>query len=336
MRGKWLLLGGVAIFAAIAAGALTWWRGQQQTARASQKQDPAPASQTEPANLNEFAADGKILPVHVVAVKASLDGVIEELFAEVGSEVYEGQILARIRSGKLDAALEAATAEVEKIKTRVSNLEGSIIAARLETSRADADFERAKETFEKADKAYQRQQLLYREGATPRLTFEKAEKEFQQAKADAGALVDVAKAAAERVEALQKELDLAKKQLDDKDDELETAKNQVAAGEVAAPAEGVVTTRRGAPGETVNPTMTDFFQIAVKLTELQVALDPPPPVLERIKAGQPALLRIAEATEEIPGKVREVKGSQAFVEFVSPNPALIKPGLTAHVRVQLN
>lgn len=331
MKGKWLLLAGAVIFAAVAAGALVWWRGQAPQKPAA-KQDPA-AVAVAPAT-DEFAADGKILPVHVVPVKSPIEGVIEEVFADTGSEVYESQLLARVRSGKLDSSLETATAEAEKIKTKVTNLEGSIIAARLEASRADADYERAKETYDKADKNYQRQQMLFREGATPRLTFEKAEKDFEAAKADASSIVDVAKAAAERVEALQKDLDLAKKQLDDKNTELETAKAQVDAGEVHAPVDGVVMGRKGGPGEQTNP-LHDFFQIGVKLGELQIALEPPPPVLERCKPGQDAVIRVAEATEELPGKVREIKAGQVFVEFQSANPAVVKPGVIARVRVKL-
>ena len=332
MQGKWLLAGGVAIFAAVAAGAVAWFRAQQQPKPAAQP--PAAAQAAVPAG-DEFSGEGKIQAIHIVPVKAPVDGVVEELFAEIGAEVYEGQLLARIRNGKFDMALETATADAEKVKTRVNSLEGSIIAARLEASRAEAEAARVREALEKAERAFQRQQMLLREGATPRLTFEKAEKDFEQAKADAEAQLGAAKSAADRVESLQKDIDLIRRQLDEKNADLEDAQKQASAGEVHSPVDGVVIARKASAGESANPALEDFIQIAVKLNELQVALDPPPPVLAKVKVGQQAMVRVAESNEELPAKVREVKAGQVFVEFSSPNPAAIKPGLTALVRIKL-
>jgi hypothetical protein len=64
-------------------------------------------------------------------------------------------------------------------------------------------------------------------------------------------------------------------------------------------------------------------------------VEPPPPQLQRIHAGQRAAIHIAEVPDQpISGAVREVKGSQVVVEFISPTP-LIKPGLTAQVTIKL-
>jgi len=65
-----------------------------------------------------------------------------------------------------------------------------------------------------------------------------------------------------------------------------------------------------------------------------VVLDPDPTVLPRIKPGQIAGVRVAESSDEIPGFVREIKGTQVLVDFVAPE-ANIKPGLTAQVRIGL-
>ena len=48
------------------------------------------------------------------------------------------------------------------------------------------------------------------------------------------------------------------------------------------------------------------------------------------------MVRIAEATEELPGKVRDVKNGVVYIEFANPTPALIKPGLTAIARYRLD
>jgi multidrug resistance efflux pump len=331
MRGKWMLFGGIAVFLAVGAGAINWWRGQQPTGQP--KQAPAP-SPTGANGANEISLSGRIQAQEVIPVAAPVEGIIDELFVDTGGDVYEGQLLARIRSGKLDSALESATAEVEKLKARVTNLEGSIIAARLEASRASADAARVRAEYDRLDRNFQRQQLLIKEGATPRLVFEKAEKEFKQVKAENDSAVEVAKAADDRVATLNRDLDAAKKLLDGKTEELENAREEAGQGEVKSPVDGIVVSRKGAPGDPVTPLMEDFFVLAGNLTALQAVVEPDPSILPRVHAGLIAGIRIAEATEEIPGIVREVKGTQVLVDFVSPG-AGVKPGLTAQVRISL-
>jgi multidrug resistance efflux pump len=103
---------------------------------------------------------------------------------------------------------------------------------------------------------------------------------------------------------------------------------------VKSPADGLVISRKGSPGEQVTAGVEDFFVLATNLTALQVVLDPEPGVLPRIKPGQIAGVRIAESGDEIPGFVREIKGTQVLVDFVVAE-ANVKPGLTAQVRISL-
>ncbi|MEK7753797.1 MAG: hypothetical protein AAB654_17885, partial [Acidobacteriota bacterium] len=68
---------------------------------------------------------------------------------------------------------------------------------------------------------------------------------------------------------------------------------------------------------------------------LEVVVEPDPPALARIRAGQPATVHLSEmANQPIPASVREVKGTQVLVEFTSPDPA-IRPGLTAQVTIKI-
>jgi hypothetical protein len=72
----------------------------------------------------------------------------------------------------------------------------------------------------------------------------------------------------------------------------------------------------------------------VNLSAPEAVVEPAPPALARIRPGQEALIQIAELPGVIPGKVKEVRGTQVIVEFTSPNPAL-RPGTTAQVRIRL-
>src|SRR5262249_58846732 len=115
--------------------------------------------------------------------------------------------------------------------------------------------------------------------------------------------------------------------------QMEDASGALAATEVHSPVDGILVGRKGEVGKSAQEQGNDLFQIATDTLALEVVLEPEPPVLSRVKAGQPALVLIPDfQSEGIPAKVREVKDTYVMVEFTSPNPA-IKPGLAAEVRI---
>ena len=328
MRGKWLLVSGAAILAAVAAGALSllWRKSPEPTVVVTQSTAGTPA--------NEVSLPGTIEPREIVSVAAPVDGTLEAFFADEGQEVSEGQLLAQIRSTGLEADREAAASELERARDRANSLESRVIAARLEAARARAEATRARDAFERAEKAYLRQQMLYREGATPRLTYERSQREFEAAKTEHGHQEEIARLAEEQLSLLTKESDTTRASLAAKTRDFEDAGARVAAGEVRSPGDGLIVGRSGRPGETVTTDMLDLFEIAVNLALLQVVVEPPGQVLARIRPGQTALVQVAEVPGEgINGTVREIREGQAVIEFDSPNP-LIKPGLTAQVRIR--
>lgn len=336
MTGKWLLAGGTAIFLTIGAGAFVWWRTSQPVPTTAM---PVSKPSDPPVQVSTFFGDevsltGLIQAQKTIPVAAPIDGTIQEVLADAGTPVFQGQVIARIRNGKLDTTLESATAEGEKLKTRIANLEGSILAVRLESSRAQADALRAKSELDRTERAYNRQSLLYKEGATARLTYEKSEKEYKQAQTESDNLGAVAKNAADRIDSQNAELDNAKKILEQKSQELEAARGDVSSGEVQAPVDGIVLTRKGQPGEAITKAVTDFFTIAVNTSVLQAVVEADPAVKDRIREGQQAVVRVAEFPEDLGGVVRELKGNTVIVEFASPTPD-VKPGLTARVKIKL-
>jgi hypothetical protein len=107
----------------------------------------------------------------------------------------------------------------------------------------------------------------------------------------------------------------------------------------AAPPDYAVTSDSGFNWETLElpaPDDTpDLFEIAVNVAQLRVVLEPPPPVLEKIHAGQQAMIQLAEVPDPIESKVTDVSGGKVTIEFTSPNPA-VKPGMTTQVVIKLN
>jgi multidrug resistance efflux pump len=330
MRGKWIFYGGSAILLVAALGALTLLK--RNTPPPAQKTAPEPAPIV--AGM-EISLSGRVEAQKVVLVPASTDGKIEEFFVEAGDDVYEGQMLARIKNQQLEASQELAQSELDRAQTKVNNLESAILTARLEASRTRADASRSKSDLDRFERNYQRQEMLNQQGATARNTYEKAVKDRADAKSEYEILNARAKISEERVGTLLNDQEAAKKTLEEKMNGLEDAKTAFSSGVVHAPVDGTLISRKGAVGEDVTVEMADMFVIATDLSALQIELEPEPPILKRLQPGMPATVVIAESADEsIPGKIKEIKGNKAIVEFLSPNPA-IKPGLTARVKLQL-
>ena len=171
----YVILGALTV---LAVGALLYFRGRQH---------PVPhatftaAAAPQPAELN---LQGKIRPQHVVGVVAPVPGLIESFLVEPGADVYTGQVLARIGAQGLSSAREVAQSDLERAQETAAKAEATANAARLELSRADADAQRSQMSLQRAEKTLNRQQTLFREGATPRLTFEKAQSDFEAATKD--------------------------------------------------------------------------------------------------------------------------------------------------------
>ena len=178
--------------------------------------------------------------------------------------------------------------------------------------------------------------MLNREGATPRLVYEKAEKEAGSARAAYDALDTLAKQAEERVTGMVADLDNAKKLESARAQELESASADLKAGEIVSPVNGLLVARRGEAGKAVGEDGNlEMFQIAVNAAMLEAVLEAAPSAISRLTPGQQAMLFFADIPGEgVPGTVADIRNDQARITFVSPNP-LIKPGMTAQVRITL-
>jgi multidrug resistance efflux pump len=329
MSRKWAV---VAVLVVILAGALAAaflltkrYAAQPQVIQ----QQPAPA----PEPVLSFS--GRIQATELIKVPVTISGQVTAFHVEAGDEVYEGQLLAEIRNEGLESNRQAAEAELERAQERVTSAEALVTAARLESSRASADALRARSEFDRASKVYERQRLLFAEGATPRLVYEKAEKDYRSLEQESQTLTTAAQHAEERVSSMQRDLDAARKLLEAKNEELETVNTKLAGGQVLSPATGIIAARRGQAGDEVNPAMDDLFQIATELSKLEVLIEPDPTQAQRIRAGQEASVIVADVPgESLPGVVKSIENGKAIVEFANPSP-LVRPGLSAQVRIKV-
>jgi len=328
-RSRWVL-SGLALMAVIAFASFFLSR------RAGRAPATRPLAQAPVVSLSpQTIIQGTVEAQQVVTVATPISGTVQDILVNPGDMVYEGQLLAQIRNTGLESQRDEAVSVLERARSRVNSLDSALIAARLEASRARADATRARGEFEKAEKVYLRQQMLLNAGATPRLVFERAEKDYQLAKGEYESLEEVARQAEDKVASVGRQLDEARRNVAEKADELEQARESLSAGEVRAPVDGLILSRRAEAGQEVTTDVKDLFVIAVNLVALQVVLEPEPSVLARIRSGQQAVIRLAEVPDQgIPAKVREVKDGKVFVEFTSPGPE-IRPGLVAQVVIEL-
>ncbi len=272
----------------------------------------------------------------MVTVRSEVSGTVTELLVDAGQEVYQGQVLARIANQGAESARDAAKSAVEAAQARVTKVESAIISARMEASRARADAQRAQDDFQRADKLYRRQKYLYGEGATPRLVYEKSEKEMHNAEAEHNSLDTLARHAEERVDGLLAELHKAKEILDDKNKQLDGAQADLKAGEIVSPVDGTVAVRRTEAGKEVggdNPS--ELFDIVVNPAALEAVVEADPAALARLRPGQIVMLFFADLSGEgVPAVLREIRQGDFIADFNSPDPA-IKHGITAQARFKI-
>ncbi|MBK9169570.1 MAG: HlyD family efflux transporter periplasmic adaptor subunit [Bryobacterales bacterium] len=327
------------VWAAAAAGAAILMAAGYGLAVFRMKPEPAPepvaAVEAPPARPEETSLPGTIRAVHVVDIPPPLDGTIEAFYAETGDQVYEGQILGRMGSAGLEIEREAVQSAEERARERMQTVESQLLSARLEASRARADASRSRSEYDRLDREYRRQKLLYSEGATPKLAVDKVERDFELAKGEFDALDASARISEERVTRLMRDLDDARADMAARSRALDDLEAEAGAGEIVSPIDGQVISRVGVAGERVSPAQVPaLFRIATDLTQLEVALDVPPPALKELRPGLPALVIVAGASDGMLGEISRIEGTSAIVSFTATGPA--RPGDTAQVRIKLD
>ena len=327
MRGRWAWISVLAVLAGIFGGALMLrhrhWKAVPAQNAAAVAADP------------EVSLSGIIRPQHIAGVSSKIEGNIESFLVNVGDEVFQGQVLARVGAAGLESEREAAAHAVEYAQDQVAKAEAGINSARMEASRAAADEARSRMNLEHAQKIYERQKLLHDAGATPRLTYEKAERDYQDAQKDQEAMEKGVQDSNNNVQAALDALTGARNALAEKSRQLEQAQGAFEAAEVRAPVDGLVVGRKGDLGSPVQDVGPELFQIATDISALEVPLEPQPGLLKRLKPGQPAVVVVPDLqTGGMTGSLKEIKDTLAIVEFTSTVPA-VRPGMRADVRLKL-
>ena len=118
-RGRWTWITAGVVLVALAGGAVAIIR--QEAARKNAAVRPAARREAPPPVQIT-------LPVHIraqqtVPVRAPFSGNVEQFMVEVGEEVYEGQVLARLSNIDMQNSHENATTALATMQARISRID---------------------------------------------------------------------------------------------------------------------------------------------------------------------------------------------------------------------
>lgn len=328
MRGKWILIAGIVVLGSAAAGALVWYRRHAPPPLVQQ-------TQTGPPSGTEITLEGLIRAVERVPVNAPVSGVLEEFAVAPGDEVYEGQVIGRIANDAIREDEVEARLELERAEARLRAAEAELTALRLEESRLSAEASRARGELARVEKIYQRQSVLIREGATPKLVFQRAEEDYKQAAQERDRVEALLAAAQDRLREAAAGLENVRKALAESQAKLDEARSRAASCNIVAPVDGIVVQIRKSPGETVEEGFEGLVEIASEWTHLELLADAPEAYAKRLGPGDAALIVLAELPQgALEAQVKSVDRQQVVIAFTSPSP-LVRPGMTAVARLKL-
>ena len=283
------ILAALAIMAAAGGGYLYWqshnadFAKQTEQAAASRKDEApkAPAISVTLLKTSEFVENalvtGSLIAREEILVSPEIEGFrVVELFADEGSSVKKGQVLARLVAEQLDAQVAQNEANTARANAAIAQAKSRITEAEARKSEADAQLERAVP--------------LKKSGYLSGSVFDQREGAARTSEAQVAAARDgLASAEAEKaqVEAQLRELNWRRGNT-----------------EVKSPEDGVVSRRNARMGAVASAAGEPMFRIISK-GEIELDAEVVETELAKIKDGQKARVLVPGGAE-VDGVVRLV------------------------------
>jgi RND family efflux transporter MFP subunit len=168
-----------------------------------------------------------------VTVSAKITGILEKLYADQGSRVRKGQLLAELDIAELKARSAAARAAKNR--------------AQLDLARAQADLLKAEANLELARSNYQRDIELFKPGYISRAAFDNTKASLKVAESE--------------VSASQAIVAAVRAQVDQAESEAHAAEAVFAYTRILAPMDALITVRKSEVGDTVAPGIPIFQMV---------------------------------------------------------------------------
>jgi len=266
--------------------------------------------------IQTVVATGRVAAFSRSQVGAEVTGVVVERRVREGDRVQPGDILAVLRATEVEAAVNQARAELERLQTST-------------LPQAEAAVREAEVALAQASREVQRRRQLYEQRAIPREELERS----IQAEVAAKAGAEQARLEAESLAAGNPNETLARARL-------ASAEAQLAKTVIRAQVAGTVLTRNAEPGDLVQPSRVLFELAHDGDTEILVPLDEKN--LEVLDLGQPAVC-IADAypgrpfpatVNFIAPRVDPQRGTVDVRLSVENNPGFLREDMTVSVNIE--
>ncbi|MGB3136833.1 MAG: efflux RND transporter periplasmic adaptor subunit [Nodosilinea sp.] len=266
---------------------------------------------------------GTTQPVRQVSLRSQAEGRLLDLTVDVSDAVQQGQVVGRLDSALLQAAVGEAQAELAARQFEVSQAEAELADVRTAT-------EQARVQLQQAGSDAQRLQALANQGAL-------AEQEAEQAQTTLRTAEQALQSTQARVRTRQQAVAAAQQRVEAQRSILREAQARLSFANLAAPLTGIVLEREAEPGDLVLPG--DAVLSLGDLSEVLVVIQVADSSLSKFSLGQSLDLAIdALAGESFTGSVTRISpvadsaSRQLPIEITVANPGgRIGSGLLARV-----
>jgi HlyD family secretion protein len=283
---------------------------------------------------NIITANAILYPRDQANIMPKISAPVRRFLVNRGDRVKEGQLLAELENRDLVAAVVASKGQFGQAESNYRSTESANVPE--QATKAQTDFDSARELLDAAKKLLDNREQLFKEGALARklvddaqVSYAQARAQFETAQKHLQAFQSVGKN--EQIKTAAAQVEAAKGQYD-------SAQAQVWFSEIRSPINGVVTDRPLYPGEIANtgsPVMTIMDTSAVvariNMSQNQAAA---------IKVGSLATLSQGDGDNPINGKVTIVSPAvdansttvQVWVQVDNPGGRL-RVGTSVHVAI---
>jgi HlyD family secretion protein len=289
-----------------------------------------------------LAATGTVMAAEMVPVLSPINGLkIQQVLAEEGDLVTQGQVLAILDTAVLQSQLRQIEAEMRVSEARLAELRAGsrieeIDRARAEVQSAEAEVARAKSDLALADQRVQRNQALASAGA---IASDRLDEILNQARSSQS---NLAQAEAELQQAIQQLAELragarpeaiaqAQAQLDANRERIQTLTVQLEDAQVLASRSGKIAERQARVGD-VTSASSKMFSI-IDDQRLELWLEVPETQLPRIRRQQGVWIGSDAPQLRLAGRVQDIdplidaESRMALVKVSLPESGLLQPGM---------
>jgi multidrug efflux pump subunit AcrA (membrane-fusion protein) len=267
---------------------------------------------------NIVTADAILYPHDQANISPKLTAPVQRFLVQRGDHVKQGQLLAVLENRDLTAAVQATRGQFAQAESNYRSTSGAAIPEQV--TKAQTDFDAARQALEAAKNLLDNREQLFKQGALARKQVDEAQVAYAQARAQH----DTAEHHLQALQSVSKDeqIKTAAGQLEAARGQYEAAQAQVQFSEVRSPITGVVTDRPLFAGEMPNPgapllTVMDLSSVVARVNMAQEQA-------KDIKVGAEATLTPADGGEMVTGKVTIVSPA------VDPNTTTVQVWVQAN------